>query len=250
MLPAIVAFLIGFFLATTARADHENEGSCKGGADYYLQQSAVREDGQVARDGVRADITRMANPTPIPKTAVIRSIYLFKSNGIDMVEFGWHWTGDLGFTPPGVVTADSPVAFAARQIGGQHVVSEGDPSNPGHGWVPEGARTFRISRNVPGGEPSTYFFYRDGQYFGKFYNPNLNTGGQPTGAAEAKGPCDTMWSTFEALDRQANINGSWADWNNAFRFADANTKWFYSDKTDNPPQWYLRHCANAWCPNV
>lgn len=249
-LPAIVACTLGVILAPAAGANHVNEGDCKGGSDYYQQQSGVRENNGFERDGVRADITRPSPPTPLPKTAIVRTIYVFNANGVDHVEFGWHWTGDLDFAPPGIETVDSPVAFAARRIGSQYVASEGASGNPGHGYVPAGLRTFRIERNVPGDEPSTYFFYRDGLYFGKFYNPNLAGGGQPTGGAEAKGPCDYMAATFVELDRQLSVGGAWADWNNAYRFGDSNTNWWYTDKTDNPPRWWVYHCPAENCPNV
>ena len=110
-------------------------------------------------------------------------------------------------------------------------------------------RTFRISRNVAGDEPNTFSFYRDGLYFGRFYNPNL-AGGQPNGGSEAKGPCDSMSSVFEAMDRQLSVGSGWTDWDNAYRWGDSNTKWWYTDKTDNPPKWWVFHCPTSPnCPN-
>ena len=250
LLPSVVAFAVGLLLAPTAGADHIDEGDCKGGPDFYVEQSGVREDDGFGRDGVRADITRPSPPSPLPKTAIVRSIYLFHQNGIDMVEFGWVWVGDLDFVPSSITTLNTPIAFAARKIGTQYMASEGASGNPGHGYVPAGLRTFRISRNVPGDEPNNFFFYRDGLYFGKYGNPNIGGGGQPTGGTETEGPCDYLASTFVELDRQLGVNGAWVDWQNAFRYGDQNTKWWYTDKSDNPPKWWVFHCLNANCPNV
>lgn len=250
-----VALVLGVGLGvavapSAAVANHENEGDCKSGSGYYTQQASLNEPSQYGRNGVKATINRIA-PDPAPKTAIIRSIYLFDSNGVDMVEFGWGYGNSATYMPPGITTTDSYIAFAARQLGSQYVASEGDPDNPGHGTVSQGEHPFRIEQNTNGSEPNTFFFYRDGDYFGRYYNPNLSTGGNPVGGIEAKGPCDSMSAHFSDLKRLNSVGGNWSDWTSVGRsaFPDQNTKWWYSDKTDNPPEYWMKHCGSAWCSN-
>ncbi len=229
-----------------ALANHDNEGDCKSGAGYYTQQTAFMEPNEFSRAATRGGLLRI-NADPNVKTAIIRSLYIFNQNGVDMVEFGWGIAGDNAYAPPGINTENQAIAFAARQIGGQYVASEGDSSNPGTGNVPTGTQTYRIEKNVPGDAPNTYYFYRDGAYFGRYYNPNLSSGGQPTGGIEGKGPCEDMQAHASNLQRKNTTAGSWNDWTGLSRFADFSTKWWYTDKTANPFEHWVKHCSTAFC---
>lgn len=247
----IASFALGFAISTAALAGHGNETGCKpapSGGNY--QQAILFESGgSYGRDGNRAIINRIT-PSPSVKTAIVRSIYLWGSSGIDMVEFGWVWAGDIDYVLPGITTEDSPIAFAGRLINGIFVASEGGPSNPGHGFVPLGDSYYRIERNVPGDTPSSYYFYRAGSLFGHYFNGNMPSGGRPEGGNEGFGPCEDMDAHFDGLDKQNSEGASWTDWPGVSRCCDFATKWWYTQKDDSPPEWWMKHCANQNCPNV
>jgi hypothetical protein len=206
------------------------------------------EQGQFERDGAKADIQRI-DPVPNPETAIIRSIYLFSQDGSNHVEFGWGWgktAADL--PPPDVTTVNKPIAFAARLVNGtNYYATEGSPSDPGTGVVPLGMQTYKITRSG-----STFSFYRDGNFFGSLINGQLPDGGQPTAGVEGKGPCEDMGATFLDLDKRNTPSGSWTDWSSVSRppQLDLHTDWWYTEKNDSSPKYWVKHCNNINCPNV
>lgn len=241
----VTAFALGAAVAIPepAEAGHGQVSPCRAPD----QQTVAVEQGQFGRDGSKADIQRI-DPVPNPETAIIRSIYLWSQDGLNMVEFGWGWgktAADL--PPPDVSTVNKPIAFAARLLNGVYYATEGSSSNPGTGVVPVGTETYKITRSG-----SVFLFYRNGNYFGSLGNSNLQGGGQPTAGVEGKGPCEDLQAAFLDLDRRDTPNGPWQDWTNVFRPSslDLHTNWWYTEKNDAPPKYWVKHCDNINCPNA
>jgi hypothetical protein len=166
----------------------------------------------------------------------------------DLMEFGWTWAVDSQITG---CCQSAPTVFALRLYNGTTFYSE-DGSNPGAGTLPEASdHKFAIHHNPNGDNPNRYEFKRDGMFFGFLNSDRMQDGGAVYGGAEGWAyPCEDMQSHMWNLQRQTTPGGSWANWNSVQHGSDIGTVWFYYDETEtgaSAPEWWLKHCAQAYC---
>jgi hypothetical protein len=229
-----------------ALAGHEQEPSC---AFNKMGTSAHEPQYPVGRDGVRADI-RVIDPNPDVIDGLVRSIYI-QGTSVDAMEFGWKWINDTQI----VGCCDvSPRVFAVKVYAGNVTVSE-DGTNAGAGSLPQSSNhEFAIRHDPDGNDPVRYEFRRDGMYFGFFNSDRMQYGGFLTSATEGWArPCEDMQMHAWTLQKQGVPGGTWTDWSGVAHGNDVGTKWWYFDKATSgadSPQWWLKHCQSAHCPDA
>jgi hypothetical protein len=195
------------------------------------------------RDAVNA-MLKVVNPSPTVQDEIVHSEYLYKSAD-DVLELGWDW-----------VNGSPAVVFSTKTYNG-HYSYVANLSNPGGGFLGAGATpTFRIWRNVSGSSPDRFDMYRDGLFYGFYNQDRMATGAAVSGGTEGWSACEDMGTTSNSLQLKTCPSCSWQNWsavrtiNNPSAAADTGTKWWYVDKQQSPPAWFLKHCGTAWCPDV
>lgn len=236
-------FLFG--AAVPAAANHRNE-SC---GPVYVQEAGFAEAANMPssapfdRDAVHG-MLKVVNPSPAVQDEIVHSVYLYKSAD-DVLELGWDWSN-----------GSPAVVFSTKTYNG-HYTYVANLSNPGGGFLNAGSTpTFRIWRNVSGSNPDRFDMYRSGLFYGFYNQDRMTSGAAVAGGTEGFSACEDMGTTSNSLQLKTCPSCTWQDWTavrtitNPAAAADTNTKWWYVDKQQSPPAWFLKHCGSAWCADV
>jgi hypothetical protein len=234
----VAAFVFG--MASPALGNHGSE-PC---GDTYKQQSAASESVNLSvmgRAAVKSD-ARVIAPQPL-EDEIVRSFYLFKTED-DFVEFGYHH-----------VSGSFALVFSVKEYNGSYSFSyDGYPGNPnpGAGPLTEGTdHTFQIWRNPNGNDANHIEMHRDGLYFGFYFHDRV-AGAAVIAGTEGFSKCDDMFTHAWTMKKKDTPSSSWTNWS-AVRVVngeDIGTKWWYNEKTQSPPAWWLKHCSSANCADV
>lgn len=194
----------------------------------------------MGKAAVKVDL-HVISPVPL-EDEIIRSIYLFKTAD-DFVELGYQHA-DSAF----------PLVFSVKKYNGTYSESFGGwPSspNPGAGVLSEGTNhNFRIWRNPNGNDANRVEMHRDDLYFG-FYNHDRIASAAVIAGAEGFSKCDDMQTHVWNMKRKTTPSSSWTNWS-AVRVSDdyGPTKWWYNQRIQSPPEWWVNHCSTANCADI
>lgn len=239
---ALAAFFCASIVVGTrlpALANHGNE-VC---TDAYKQEMGVSESvnfSVMGKAAVKVD-QRVIAPVPL-KDMIVRSVYLFKTVD-DLVELGYeHPEGSF------------PLMFSVKVYNGHYSDSYGGwpgSPNPGAGPLGENSNhTLQVWRNPQGNDANRVEMRRDGLYFG-FYNHDRIANAAVLSGSEGWSKCDDMQNHVWNMKAKTSPSGSWVNWS-AVRVAQelGPTKWWYNQRAQSPPEWWVNHCSSANCPDV
>jgi hypothetical protein len=146
------------------------------------------------------------------------------------------------------------LVFSVKVYAGDYSESyDGWPANPnpGAGTLNRGSdHTFSIWRNPNGNDANRVEMHRDGMYFGFYFHDRI-PGAAVIAGAEGFSRCDDMQAHAWSLKAKTSPDAAWTDWT-AVRVSEeyGPTKWWYNDRRQSPPEWWVNHCSVANCSDT